>query len=109
MIQPDGKLYLFGRKSAVKKLRQKSVRVVVPENVPLIIIVAAAGETKTYGPKGGSMQPYDMIAWAIDNAPAFGVSIELLHGKNMPVLWLPSEAFAKRMVASLNKAAGGTS
>lgn len=101
-IQPDGKLHLFGTKSGIKKVRDKGVRVAVPVDVPFILIAQAAGLFLVHGPVGGSKVPYQLIEWAYQNAPAFGVSIEPTNGMNMPVIWLPNHKTAKKAVAALN-------
>ncbi|KQO58407.1 hypothetical protein [Sphingomonas sp. Leaf257] len=103
-IRPDGKLHLFGTKAGIKKVKEKGVKVAVPQDVPFMVITEAAGLFLTHGPVGGSKVPYQLIEWAYRNAPAFGVSIEPTNGINMPVIWLPSHHAAKRAVASLNGA-----
>lgn len=104
-IVPDGKVHMFGSKSGVKRLKRSSAAMVVPVNVPFILVTEAMGMFLTHGPVGGSKLPYQLIEWAFKNTPAFGVSISAKNGMNMPVIWLANDAEVKRAVAALNVSA----
>lgn len=106
-VLPGGDQHLIGDKRAFKRLKKRGVRVAIPHNTDLIICVQAVGQFLTYGPVGGDNTIYDLIRWAYDNVPAFGVAIELRDGINMPVLVLPNKKAAKAALAWLNAKGAG--
>ncbi|PZT92475.1 MAG: hypothetical protein DI625_12565 [Sphingomonas sp.] len=93
---------MFGSHSDIKRLKLNPKAVVVPVDVPFLVVVETMGMFLTHGPVGGSKLPYQLIEWAYKNAPAFGVSISVKNGMNMPVIWLANNAEVTRAVAALN-------
>lgn len=100
-VVPGGEQHFIGERRAIKRLKKCGVRVGLPHNTDFIICAQTLGHFLTYGPVGGDNTIYQLLEWAYENAPAFGIHIEQTAGINTPILTLPDKKAANAALAWL--------
>lgn len=72
-IRDNGEAHYFGTPQQIKRLKKRGVKVALPCEHDWIAMIQTDEAILTWGPKGGSMVPYQALDWAWQNSSGFGV------------------------------------